>query len=296
MRVFVTGASGLIGSAVLPELLDAGHQVVGLARSDASAEKVRAAGAEVLRGDLDDLGALRRGADESDAVIHLAFVHDFGNFAESIRKDQTAIETIGATLEGSDRPFSIASGTLGAAPGRVATEQDRPDGSGHPRTVNAKLTLDLAERGVRSQVVRLSPSVHGETDRHGFVPRLIQIAREKGVAGYPGDGTSRWTAVHVLDAARLFRLGIEKAPAGSVLHAVGDEALPVRDIAAAIGRGLDLPVASIPPAEAEAHFTWLAPLLEMDAPASNALTRELIGWAPTHPGLIADLDAGFYFA
>jgi nucleoside-diphosphate-sugar epimerase len=295
MRVFVTGASGFIGSAVVPELLGAGHEVVGLARSDAAAEAVRSAGADVLRGDLDDLAALHRGAAESDAVIHLAFVHDFTNFAESIGKDRAAIEAIGTALAGSDRPFSIASGTLGAAPGRVATERDRPEGTGHPRSANAKLALDFTERGVRSQVVRLSPTVHGEGD-HGFVPRLIEIARAKGVSGYPGEGDSRWTAVHVLDAARLFRLGIEHAPAGSVLHAVGDEGVAVREIAEAIGRGLDVPVESVPADEAEAHFSWLGPLVAMDAPASNALTRELLGWEPTHPGLIEDLDKGGYFA
>jgi nucleoside-diphosphate-sugar epimerase len=295
MRVFVTGASGFIGSAVVPELITAGHDVVGLARSDASAAKLEQAGAAVLRGDLDDLDALAKGATDADAVIHLAFVHDFGNFDASIGKDRAAIETIGGALEGTGRPFAIASGTLGAAPGRVATERDLPTDSGNPRGANAKLTLDLAERGVRSSVVRLSPSVHGESDLHGFVPRLIQIAREKGVAGYPDDGASRWTAVHVLDAARLFRLGIENAPAGSVLHAVGDEALSIREIATAIGAQLDVPVQSIPGDQAEAHFGWLAMMLAMDSPASNAVTRELLDWEPTHPGLISDLESGFYF-
>ena len=295
MRVFVTGASGFIGSAVVPELIGAGHEVVGLARSQASAETVERAGATVLRGDLDDLDALRKGAVDSDAVIHLAFVHDFGNFDESARKDRVAIETIGAALEGTDRPFAIASGTLGAAPGRIATERDLPSAAGNARSANAKVALDLVDRGVRTSIVRLSPSVHGDTDRHGFVPRLIQIAREKGVAGYVDDGANRWTAVHVRDAATLFRLGIERAPAGSVLHAVDDEALAALEIAAAIGRRLDVPTQSIPSDEVEQHFGWIGPLFAMDSPASNTLTRELLGWAPTHRGLISDLESGFYF-
>ncbi len=306
MRVFVTGASGWIGSAVVPELIGAGHQVVGLARSDASAAALAAAGAEVHRGTLDELDGLRSAAATSDGVIHLAFKHDIafsGDFQGAADADRRAIETFGEALAGSDRPFVIASGTLGLAPGRVATERDGhvPDPAAAPliggaatRMANAQMTLSLASRSVRSSVVRLSPTVHGEGD-HGFVATLVGIARDKGVSGYIGDGSNRWSAVHRLDAARLFRLALEKAPAGSALHAVADEGVPIRDIAEVIGRHLDLPVVAISPEDAGAHFAWLAGFLAADSPASSALTRERMGWQPTHPGLIADLDQGHYF-
>jgi len=306
MRVFVTGASGWIGSAVVPELIGAGHQVVGLARSDASAAALAAAGAEVHRGTLDDLDGLRSAAAASDGVIHLAFKHDIafsGDFQGAADADRRAIETFGEALVGSDRPFAIASGTLGLTPGRVATERDGlgPDPAAAPliggaatRLANAQMTLSLASRGVRSSVVRLSPTVHGDGD-HGFVATLVGIARAKGVSGYIGDGSNRWPAVHRLDAARLFRLALEKAPAGSVLHAVADEGVPIRAIAEVIGRHLDLPVVAISPADAGEHFAWLAGFLAADSPASSALTRELLGWQPTHPGLIDDLGQGHYF-
>jgi nucleoside-diphosphate-sugar epimerase len=293
MRIFVTGASGWIGSAVVPELIGAGHQVLGLARSDSSADAITAAGAEVLRGDLDDLDALRAGAAGSDGVIHLAFIHDFTRFEHSVTADARAIETMGAALQGSGKPLVIASGTP-ALPGHVATERDEPaPGSlAAGRGVNAEATVAWAGRGVRSSVVRLPRSVHGEGDRHGFIATLIGIARDKGVSGYVGDGSSRWPAVHVSDAARLFRLAAEQAPAGSVLHCVGDEGVPVRDIAAVIGRHLNVPVAHRPAED----FSFLGPLLGIDQPASSVLTSELLGWRPAGPGLIEDLDKGHYFS
>jgi nucleoside-diphosphate-sugar epimerase len=306
MRVFVTGASGWIGSALVPELIGAGHRVIGLARSDASAAALTAAGAEVHRGTLDDLDSLRSAAGASDGVIHLAFKHDIafsGDFQGAADADRRAVETFGEALAGSDRPFVIASGTLGLAPGRVATEQDgHPSdfgaapliGGAHTRMANAQMTLSLASRGVRSSVVRLAPTVHGDGD-HGFMATLVGIARDKGVSGYIGDGSNRWPAVHRLDAAHLFRLALEEAPAGSVLHAVADEGVPIRAIAEVIGRHLDLPVVAISPEDAGEHFTWLAGFLAADSPASSALTRELVGWQPTHPGLIDDLDQGHYF-
>ena len=295
MRVFVTGASGWIGSAVVPELQSAGHQVIGLARSHASAAKLEAAGAEVLRGDLDDLDLLRAGAAGSDGVIHLAFNHDFSStsqFEAAAQADARAIEAMGAALEGSGKPFVIASGTP-AVLGRVATERDEPDavGPAAARGANARATLAMAECGVRSAVVRLPRSVHGDGDRHGFIARLIAIAREKGVSGYVGDGSSRWPAVHVLDAASLFRLAMEQAPAGSALHAVGDEGVPTRDIAAVIGRHLKLPTASVPAED----FGFLGMVLAGDQPASSGVTQELLGWRPVQPGLIADLQKGHYF-
>jgi nucleoside-diphosphate-sugar epimerase len=293
MRVFVTGASGWIGSAVVPELIGAGHQVLGLARSDSSAAAVAAAGAEVLRGDLDDLDALRAGAAGSDGVIHLAFIHDFTDFEASVSADRRAIETMGAALEGSGRPLVIASGTP-AVPGHVATERDESS-SGSPvagRLANAQAALGMAARGVRSAVVGLPRTVHGDGDRHGFIARLVGIARDTGVSGYPGDGSNRWPAVHVLDAANLFRLAVEQAPAGSRLHAVGDEGVPVREIAEVIGRHLNLPTASVPAGD----FGWLGQILAVDQPASAALTRDLLGWRPVQPGLIEDLDKGHYFA
>jgi nucleoside-diphosphate-sugar epimerase len=305
MRVFVTGASGWIGSAVVPELIGAGHEVIGLARSDASAAALNAAGAKVHRGTLDDLDGLRNEAAASDGVIHLAFKHDIafsGDFQGAADADRRAIETFGEALAGSDRPFVIASGTLGLAPGRVGTERDghRPDsgaaltGGAHTRMANAQMALSLASRGVRSSIVRLAPTVHGEGD-HGFVATLIEIARDKGVSGYIGDGSNRWPAVHRLDAAHLFCLALEEAPARSVLHGVADEGVPIREIAEVIGRHLDLPVVSISPEDAAEHFAWLAGFLAADSPASSALTRELVGWQPTHPGLIDDLDQGHYF-
>jgi len=292
MRVFVTGASGWIGSAVVPELIGAGHQVVGLARSDPSAAAVTALGAEVLRGNLDDLDTLRAGAESSDGVIHLAFIHDFAAFEASVSADARAIDTMGAALEGSGKPLVIASGTP-ALPGRLATERDEP-ASGSPaagRMENARAALGMAARGVRSSVVGLPRTVHGDGDRHGFIARLVSLARDKGVSGYVGDGSSRWPAVHVLDAANLFRLAVEHAPAGSRLHAVGDEGVATREIAEVIGRHLNVPVASAPAGD----FGFLGQVLAIDQPASSALTRELLGWRPVEPGLIEDLEKGHYF-
>jgi nucleoside-diphosphate-sugar epimerase len=305
MHVFVTGASGWIGSALVPELIGAGHRVTGLARSDASAAALTAAGAEVCRGTLDDLGTLRSGAAASDGVIHLAFKHDIaftGDFQGAADADRRAVEIFGEALAGSDRPFVIASGTPRLEGGRVGTERDgrvpdcaeRPSGGPQTRMATAQTTLSLASRGVRSSVLRLPPTVHGDGD-HGFMAALVGIARDKGVSGYIGDGSNRWPAVHRLDAAHLFRLAVEKAPAGSVLHAVADEGVPIRGIAEVIGRHLSLPVVSIPREDAGAHFGWLAEFLGADSPASSALTRELMGWQPTHPGLIDDLDEGHYF-
>jgi len=306
MRVFVTGASGWIGSAVVPELIGAGHQVTGLARSDASAAALTAAGAQVHRGTLDDPGSLRSAAAATDGVIHLAFKHDLafsGDFQGAADADRRAVETFGEALAGSGRPFVIASGTLGLAPGRVGTERDGhgPDpavaalgGGPQTRLATAEITLFLASRSVRSSVLRLPPTVHGEGD-NGFMAALAGIARDKGVSGYIGDGSNRWPAVHRLDAAHLFRLALENAPAGSTLHAVADEGVPIRAIAEVIGRHLDLPVAAVSPEDAAEHFGWLAGYLAADSPASSTLTRELLGWHPTHPGLIEDLDKGHYF-
>ena len=307
MRVFVTGASGWIGSAVVPELIGAGHQVVGLARSDASAAALTEAGAEVRRGTLDDLDTLRSAAAESDGVIHLAFKHDLafsGGFEGAAEADRRAIDAFGEALAGSGRPFLIASGTLGLAPGRLATEQDgqasgQADAhiTGGParRLANAQATVALADRGVRSSVVRLPPTVHGDGD-HGFLATVVAIAREKGVSGYVGDGANRWPAVHRSDAAHLFRLALESAPAGSSLHAVADEGVPIREIAEVIGRHLGLPTVSVSPDDAAGHFSWLGGYFGMDSPASSAHTRELLGWQPTGPGLVDDLARGHYFA
>jgi nucleoside-diphosphate-sugar epimerase len=306
MRIFVTGASGWIGSAVVPELIGAGHQVLGLARSEASAAALTAAGAEVHRGTLDDLDSLGSAAAASDGVIHLAFKHELafsGDFQGAADADRRAVETFGEAFAGSDRPFVLASGLLGLTPGRVATEQDghAPDparagfGAGpSTRLATAELTLSFASRDVRSSIVRLPPTNHGDGD-NGFMATLVAIAREKGVSGYIGDGANRWPAVHRRDSAGLFRLAVEKAPAGSTLHAVADEGVPVRDIAEVIGRHLNLPVVSIAPEDAGEHFAWLGTFVAIDAPASSALTRELFGWQPTNPGLIEDLDQGHYF-
>ncbi|WP_275559447.1 SDR family oxidoreductase [Streptomyces sp. 5-6(2022)] len=296
MRVFVTGATGFIGAAVVRELLDAGHQVLGLARSDASAAALTATGAEVHRGTLEDLDGLRAGAASADGVIHTAFIHDFTDFHTSVAVDLRAVETIAQALAGTDHPLVISSGTPGVA-GGMATEDTIP-APGTPAAARGgaeEAVLAFADRGVRGSVVRLPRSVHGEGDRHGFVPRLIDIARERGVSAYPGDGANAWPAVHRLDAAPLYRLALEQAPAGSLLHAVGDEGIPVRQIAERIGGHLNLPVASIPVEHAAEHFGWLGPIFAMDAPASSALTQKLMDWHPARPGLLADLDAGHYF-
>jgi nucleoside-diphosphate-sugar epimerase len=296
MRVFVTGATGWVGSAVVQELIGAGHQVLGLARSDAGAAALDAAGVGVQRGDLDDLDSLRAGAAACDGVIHTAFVHDFSTFQDNAEKDRRAIEAIGDVLAGSGRPFVTTSGTLMVAmlaPGRLGTEEDAPNAS-IPRVPSELATLSLATRGVRSSVIRLPPSVHDSGDK-GFMPRIIDIARETGVSAYIGDGANRWPAVHRLDAARVFRLALEKGEGGLRYHAVGDQGIAVRDLAEVIGRRLNLPTASKTPAEAPDHFGFLAMFLGLDAPASSALTRERLNWTPTHRGLIADLEEGAYF-
>ncbi|GHO60669.1 SDR family oxidoreductase [Ktedonobacter robiniae] len=301
MKVFVTGASGFIGSAVVRDLIESGHQVLGLARSDAAAAKIASASAEVHRGSLDDLDSLRSGAASSDGVIHLGFVHNFSDYEGSARTDLRAVQTIGAALEGSGKPFVITSGTLMLAfflpQGHLGTEKDVADAgsvASRPRVASENAVLALAERGVRSSVVRLSPSVHDKR-RGGFAEVLVSIAREKGVSGYVGDGSNRWPAVHQLDAARLFRLALEKAPAGSMLHRVAEEGVPIRTIAEVIGRHLDVPVVSISPEDAGKHFSWLGLFSSTDNVTSSALTRELLGWQPVHPTLIQDLEEGHYF-
>ncbi|MYU16487.1 NAD-dependent epimerase/dehydratase family protein [Streptomyces sp. SID8361] len=300
MRIFVTGASGWIGSALVPELIDAGHQVIGLARSDSSAAALTAAGAEVVRGTLDDLDVLSTATTAADGVIHLAFKHDIaftGDYQGAAEADRRAVDTFADALAGTDRPFVLASGLVGLKSGQVSTERDTPTVNGTPaslRSATATAALALASRGVRSSVVRLSPTCHGEGD-NGFMAHLVATARAKGVSGYLGDGDQRWPAVHRLDAARLFRLAVEKAPAGAVLHGVAEEGIALRDIAEVIGRHLDVPTVSVAPEAAAEHFTWLSDFVALDSPASNALTRELLDWRPTHPGLLEDLDKGHYF-
>jgi nucleoside-diphosphate-sugar epimerase len=309
MRIFVTGASGWIGLPVVEELLDSGHEVVGLARSDASAAAIVAAGALVHRGSLDDLESLKSGAAASDGVIHLAFNHEVafsGNFKAAADADRSAIEVFADVLAGSDRPLIIASGTLGLKVGHIATELDGHDlamqtqlaghGEGpRMRHETAEFTLALASRNIRSSLVRLPPTNHGAGDS-GFMATLIGIARTKGVAGYLGDGSNRWPAVHRLDSAHLFCLAVEDAPAGSTLHAVADEGVALRDIATVIGQHLNVPVEAIAADKAGEHFTWLAAFVGIDSPASSAITRELMSWEPTRPGLIDDLDEGHYFS
>jgi nucleoside-diphosphate-sugar epimerase len=296
MRVFVTGATGFIGSAVVSELIDAGHQVVGLARSDEAAAALTSAGAEVQHGSLQDLDSLRSAAAAADGVVHTAYIHDFSQMAMAADTDRRAIEALGAALEGSGRPLVITTGTALVNPGRVATEDDMTDpASGtHPRLGTEHVAMALVPRGVRLSIVRPGASVHGAGD-HGFVPVLIDIARTKGVSACIGDGSNRWPAVHRLDTARLYRLALENAPAGSVLHAIGDEGVPTREIAEVIGRHLDVPVASISPGDAGDHFGWLGAFFAIDAPASSALTQERLGWKPTQVGLIEDLEQGHYF-
>ena len=293
MRVFVTGATGFVGSAIIAELISAGHTVLGLARSDAAAASLAAAGAEVHRGSLENPDSLSSGAAAADGVIHTAFIHDFSRFKENSELDRQTIETLGASLEGSDRPLVVTSGTGLLTGGRLAVEDSVPD-SPIPRVASEEAAMALASRGVHVSVVRLPPSVHGEGD-HGFVPRLIGLAREKRVSAYVSAGQNRWAAVHRLDAAQLFRLVLEKGSAGARYHGVAEEGVPFRDIAAAIGRGLNVPVISKSGEEANQHFGWFAHFAALDNPASSRRTRELLGWRPKQRGLIADLDGPRYF-
>ncbi len=289
MRVFVTGATGFIGSVLVPELLQAGHQVLGLARSEEGAKSLIASGAEAHRGDLEDLESLRNGAALSDGVIHAAFNHDFSKFAENCEADRRAIEAIGGALEGSDRPLIVTAG-LSPTPGRRATEDDvpPPGSSGTPR-VSEPTAISMVARGVRASVVRV-PQVH-DRDKQGLATYLIALAREKGVSAYVGAGLNRWPAVHRLDTAPLYRLALEKGEAGARYHAVAEEGVSVREIAEAIGRGLRVPVAALSPEEAASHFGWLGAIVGMDAPASSALTQQRLGWRPTEkPGFLADLE------
>lgn len=296
MRVFVTGATGFIGSAVVQELLGAGHHVLGLARSEAGAKSLAAAGAEVHRGSLEDLDSLKRGAAAAEGVIHTAFDHDFltgsSDFAASASSDKLAIDAMAATLAGSGKPLLVTSGTLGLPPGRPGTEDDSPAPT-VPRLSEAA-GLAAAAQGVRAMVIRLSPSVHGDGD-HGFVPALVALAREKGFAIHVGDGSNRWPAVHRLDAARLYRLALEKGTAGARFHGVAEEGIPIRDIAAAIGRRLSVPVVSKTAEEAMALLGFVGHALALEASASSTLTQEKLGWRPTQPGLIQDLERGRYF-
>jgi nucleoside-diphosphate-sugar epimerase len=295
MRVFVTGASGWIGSAAVDELLLAGHEVTGLARSDASAAALAAKGVQVRRGDLDDLDSIRAGAREAEAVIHLANKHDFSNPAVSNAAERAAVETIGDALAGSGRPFLLASGIAALSQGRPATEADPSPfhGPDSPRGGTENFALELVDRGVHSVSLRFAPTVHGTGD-HGFIAMLAAIARDKGVSGYPGEGTNRWAAVHRSDAGRLITLALQKAPAGSRLHVIAEEGVPTRVIAEAIGRAFDLPVRSIAGDDVQDHFGWIGTFFAMHGAATSAVTREMLGWTPTGPTLVEDIDAGAY--
>ncbi len=298
MRVFVTGATGFIGTAVVRELQASRHEVVGLARNDAAADALATLGAEAHRGELSDIDSLVAGARATDGVIHLGFVHDFANYEAAIETDRRAIAALTGALQGSGKPLVVTFGAVGLAHDRTATENDAPlppDRGGHPRGASEALVLAAAERGVRASIVRLPPSVHGAGD-HGFVPMLINIARERGFVAYVNDGSNRWPAVHRLDAARLFRLALENAEPGARLHAVAEEGVPMRSIAETIGEGLGLPVRSLTADEAPAHFGWMAGFAGIDAPTSSALTRKRMGWSPQQPELLVDMQASGYFA
>ena len=290
MRVFLTGATGFIGSAIVPELIQAGHQVLGLTRSEAGAQALTDAGAEVHRGDLEDMDSLRSGAAMSDGVIHCAFNHDFSNFVANCELDRRVIGTLGDALVGSDRPLLITSGTGfgGGAPGQPAVEDNVDFSHPNPRKASEEAGISVAERGVNVSVVRL-PQVH-DPRKQGLITPLIQVAREKGVSAYVGGGLNRWPAAHVSDVARLYVLALEKQEAGSRYHAVAEEGVPARDIAEVIGRGLKVPAVSLSPEEAPAHFGWLSMFVGLDMPASSAQTQERLGWHPTGPVLIADLE------
>jgi nucleoside-diphosphate-sugar epimerase len=294
MRILVTGASGWIGSASVDELIGAGHRVLGLARTDESAARIARLGAEVVRGSLDDAASLRAAASQVEGVVHLGYNHDFSQMAAAAQTDRAAIDVFADVLQGSGGPLLIASGTLGLATGRVGTEDDTPGAGVHPRLANAAYTLGLADRGIRSMVVRFAPTVHGSGGDHGFVAVLARIAREKGVSGYIADGHNRWPAVNRLDAGKLVQLAVDKAPPGSTLHAVAEEGVATRDIAHALAQYLNVPLESIPADRAQAHFAWLGMFFGADAPASSARTRALLGWAPTHPTLLQDIAAGNY--
>lgn len=296
MRVFVTGATGFVGSAVVHELLKAGHQVLGLARSESSAAALAKTGAEVHRGDLEDLASLRKGAEMTDGIIHTGFVHDFARFREVCEIDRRAVGAMAEVLVGSNRPLVSTSGTALAAPGRLATERDKPGAeSRHPRVLSELAVHAAADRGVKAMLVRLSPSVHGEGDHLGFISMLTKLAREKGSSAYVDDGNNRWTGVHRLDAAVLYRLALEKGTVGAIFHAADEEGIPFREIATLIGKGTGLPVVSKTAEEIQAHFGFVGAFAGLDCPASSALTRQELGWKPTRPGLLADLAAGFYF-
>jgi nucleoside-diphosphate-sugar epimerase len=295
MRVFITGASGWIGSATVDELLAAGHEVTGLARSDSSAATLEAKGARVLRGDLDDLASIRAGAQAAEAVIHLANKHDWSHPTASITAERGAVQTIGDALADSGRPFLLASGVAGLTRGRPATESDPSPfyGPDSPRGGSENLALEYVDRGVHAVSLRFAPTVHGAGD-HGFIAAIAAVALEKGVSGYPGDGTNRWAAVHRSDASRLITLGLAKAPAGTRLHAVAEEGITTHDIATAIGRAFGVPTASIDPDDVPGHFGWIGTFFGMDLAATSTVTRELLGWAPAGPTLIEDIDAGGY--
>jgi nucleoside-diphosphate-sugar epimerase len=293
MRVFVTGATGFVGSAVVQELIDAGHRALGLARNDAAAKSLSAAGAEVHRGSLEDLNSLNAGAAKADGVIHLAFIHDFNNYGPAAEADRRAIEALGAALEGSSKPLVVTSGTLVVErKGPLVTEDDKHNPNFPRKSEDAAFAL--AARGVRASVVRLPPSVHGEDD-HGFVPMIINTAREKKVSAYLGDGMNRWPAVHRFDAAHLYRLVLEKGTAGAAYHAIGDQGIPTKEIAEAIGRGLRLPVVSKSGEDATNHFGWMTRFFSLDGPASSKRTEQELGWRPTHRGLIEDMEKADYF-